>query len=113
MVPFLAYRIQENAYGGLKTSTRSELRRIARGFEKSGGSTKLRIRTRIKYGTPIVRQWRGETHEVVVTETGYEWRGAAYRSLSEIARKITGVRWSEPAFFRLNGARAIQGGSDD
>lgn len=105
LIPFLAYRIQERAYGGLKTSTRSELRRIARDCEKSKNSPNLKLRSKAKTGTRIYRDWRGETHEVIVTEAGYEYRGLAFGSLSNIARKITGVRWSGPAFFRLNGAR--------
>jgi hypothetical protein len=105
LIPFLAYRIQEKAYGGLKPSTRSELRRIARELEKSKNSPNLKIRSRAKTGTRIYREWRGETHEVIVTEEGYEYRGVACRSLSQIARKITGVQWSGPAFFRLNSAR--------
>jgi hypothetical protein len=113
MVPFLSYKIQENAYGSLKPSTRLELRRIARGFEKSNESPKLRIRSKIKSGTRIVRQWRGQTHEVLVTETDYEYDGTRYRSLSEIARTITGVRWSGPAFFKLNNSPRTQGGRDD
>jgi len=108
LVPFLAYRIQENAHGGLKPSTLSELRRIARDLEKPGGSTESRSRQRIKSGTRLIRQWRGEAHEVRATESGFEYRGTTYRSLSEIARKITGTRWSGPAFFKLNGARAVQ-----
>ena len=107
MIPFLAYRIQENAYGGLKPSTRSELRRIARGLEKSTRPTGLRSRLRIRAGTRLLRQWRGVTHEVVVSDSGYEYLGADYRSLSEIARKITGTRWSGPAFFKLNGGEAV------
>ncbi len=113
MVPFLAYKIQENAYGGLKPSTRSRLRRIARDLERSPASPEVRIRPRIKIGTRIFREWRGETYEVVVTETGYEYSGAGYRSLSEIARKITGARWSGPAFFRLKSMPSIRGGRDD
>jgi hypothetical protein len=108
LVPFLAYRIQENAHGGLKPSTLSELRRIARDLEKPGGSTESRSRSKIKTGTRLIRQWRGEAHEVAVTESGLEYRGTTYQSLSEIARKITGTRWSGPAFFKLNGARATR-----
>jgi hypothetical protein len=104
LIPFLAYRIQEKAYGGLKPSTRSELRRIARELEKSKDSPNLKVRSRAKTGTRIYRDWRGETHEVTVIGDGYEYRGLAFRSLSQIARKITGVRWSGPAFFRLNSA---------
>jgi len=113
MVPFLAYKIQENAYGGLKASTRAELRRISRDLEKSHASPKVRTRSRIKSGTRIVRQWRGQTHEVVVTETGYEYNGSSFRSLSSIARKITGARWSGPAFFELNNSARTQGRRDD
>jgi hypothetical protein len=113
MVPFLAYRIQENAYGGLKPSTLFQLRRIARDLEKSAGSPEIKIQPKLKAGTRIFREWHGDTHEVVVAEMGYEYRGVGYRSLSEIARKVTGARWSGPAFFRLNGARTIRSGSND
>ena len=109
LVPFLAYRIQENALGGLKPSTISELRRIARDLEKPGGSIESRSRSKIKSGTRLIRQWRGEGHEVGATESGFEYRGITYRSLSEIARKITGTRWSGPAFFKLNGAKPVRG----
>jgi Protein of unknown function (DUF2924) len=101
MIPFLAYRTQENAYGGLKRSTRSELRRIARGIENPSSSSDRMRQPRLKPGTQIIRQWHGEKHEVVVTEPGYQYRQVTYKSLSEIARKITGTRWSGPAFFGL------------
>jgi hypothetical protein len=105
LIPFLAYRIQEKSHGGLKPSTLSELRRIARALEKSKDSPNLKVRSRTKAGTRIYREWRGETHEVIVIEAGYEYRGVAFRSLSQIARKITGVQWSGPAFFKLNRTR--------
>jgi hypothetical protein len=107
MIPFLAYRMQENAYGGLKPSTRTEIRRIARNLEKPSGSTVLKAR--IKSGTRLLRQWGGETHEVVASESGFEYQGKRYRSLSEIARKITGTRWSGPAFFGTSREKASQG----
>jgi Protein of unknown function (DUF2924) len=113
LIPFLAYRIQERAYGGLRPSTRSELRRIARELEKSKDSPNFKARSTAKTGTRIYREWRGETHEVIVTEAAYEYRGVACRSLSQIARKITGVRWSGPAFFRLNTARRERDHRDD
>jgi hypothetical protein len=110
MVPFLAYRIQEQAYGGLKTSTRIELRRIARSLEKP--MAKLRIQPTIKSGTRLLRQWKGATHEVIVIESGYEYGGDSFQSLSQIARKITGTRWSGPAFFGLRNG-ALSGGRSD
>jgi Protein of unknown function (DUF2924) len=112
LIPFLAYRIQEKVYGGLKPTTQSELRRIARALGKSKDSPKLKVRSRSKTGSRIYREWRGETHEVTVTGDGYEYRGLAFRSLSQIASKITGVRWSGPAFFRLNSARTERGHQD-
>ena len=84
MIPFLAYKIQENAYGGLKPSTRAELRRIGRALETGSGSLTPDMRPRTKPGTRMVRHWRGKPHEVVVTESGFEkvpadWRGDALR----------------------------------
>ena len=105
IVPFLAYRMQENVYGSLKPSTRSELRHLARSLEKSAGATELKIRPRLKPGTRLLRQWHGGTHEVVATASGYDYRGTSYRSLSKIACRITGTRWSGPAFFGLKKAK--------
>jgi len=77
LVPFLAYRIQENAYGGIKPATRYKLRRIARELEKSAASPELRIQRKIKPGTCLLRHWRGQEHEVLVTDSGYDYRGPA------------------------------------
>ncbi|MFZ0737391.1 MAG: DUF2924 domain-containing protein [Candidatus Acidiferrales bacterium] len=107
MVPFLAYRIQENVYGGLKPPTRSELHRIARSIKKSSASNEKMRQPKMKPGTRILRQWRGETYEVIVTRSGFEFGGASYRSLSELARKITGTRWSGPAFFGLKNSKPV------
>jgi hypothetical protein len=100
LIPFLAYKIQENAYGSLKPSVRAELRRIAQRLESNPAAPLGR--SRLKVGTRILRQWRGEMHEVFVTESGYKYRGASYRSLSQIARRLTGTQWSGPAFFGIN-----------
>ena len=56
---------------------------------------------RIKPGTRLIRQWDGQTHQVTVAEEGFEYKGERYKSLSEIARLITGTRWSGPLFFGL------------
>ncbi len=55
----------------------------------------------IKAGTRLYRSWQGVTHEVLVMDSGYSWRGKSYASLSEVARAITGTRWSGPRFFGL------------
>jgi hypothetical protein len=113
MVPFLAYRIQENAYGGLKPSTHSELRRITKDLEKLPRSQKLQTRARIRPGTRLVRVWRGESYEVLKTESGYEYHGISFKSLSKIASQITGTQWSGPSFFGLNGSQPAKKGIDD
>ena len=100
LVMILTYRIQEKAYGGLKPSTRKKLLSYAEGFTKD--KEVVPIRTRVtKPGTRIVREWGSKLHEVVVAESGFHYDGKLYRSLSEIAREITGTRWSGPAFFGL------------
>jgi Protein of unknown function (DUF2924) len=113
LVPFLAYRIQENAQGGLKPTALAELRRIAKALDRNRTSTDPPIRSRVKTGTRVFRKWGGHTHEVFVTDSGYEYRGVSYRSLSEIARKITGTRWSGPAFFGLKKATSLAGHHDE
>ena len=62
-------------------------------------------RTRVKLGTRLVRTWKGQAHPVRVVERGFEYKGKRYASLSEIARLITGTRWSGPAFFGLKAAK--------
>jgi hypothetical protein len=99
LAPFLAYKIQENAYGGLKSSVRAELLRISQSLENTDSPTKKTVRRKLRAGTRLIRPWRGETHEIFITDSSYEYRGVGYQSLSEIARKITGTRWSGPAFF--------------
>ena len=113
MIPFLAYKIQENAYGGLKPSTRAELRHTGRALETGSGSLTPNLRPRTKPGTRIVRHWRGKPHEVLVTESGFEYGGRSYGSLSQIAREITGTQWSGPAFFGLKKAKIARGHSGE
>ncbi len=98
LVRALAYRIQENAYGGLDPKVRRRLLQIVQKLE-SGKA--LPAPLRIKPGTRLVRQWGGNTHIVTVLEEGFEYRDKRYASLSVIARAITGTRWSGPAFFGL------------
>jgi hypothetical protein len=111
LIPFLAFRIQERAFGGLKPSTRAELRRITAALEQGKEPSKS-VEATTKSGTRFVRVWRGNQHEVLKTESGFEYCGASHRSLSEIARKITGTRWSGPAFFGLRKQRAPENTSN-
>jgi len=102
----LAYRIQELAYGGLKPETVKRLERL--GEELDGGDrSKSRIRADLKpiVGTRLIREWQGVEHVVTVTADGYEWQGRPYKSLSSVARAITGTRWNGWVFFGLKNRR--------
>ena len=96
----VAWKIQEQAYGGLGAATRRRVADQAATLERDGDVTRNRV-TRLKPGARLVREWRGQTHTVIVLEDGFEWRGRHWRSLSVIAREITGGHWSGPRFFGL------------
>lgn len=102
MVPILAYRIQEKEFGGLSHRARQRLKAIAAGLEPRRKGTIPKLADP-NPGTRLVRTWRGETHEVVCREGLYLYRGEEYRSLSKIAKTITGTHWSGPAFFGSKG----------
>ena len=90
----IAYEMQVRQIGGLTPAERKALGALPRG--KTNPSPGL-----LKTGTRLYRSWRGVTQEVLVLERGYGWRGKSYASLSEVARAITGTRWSGPRFFGL------------
>ena len=98
----LAYRIQELEYGGLKPATIERLEAL--GKELSGGKVALRrIRTDLHpiSGTRLIREYQGVEHCATVMDNGFEYQGRPYKSLSAIARAITGTRWNGWVFFGL------------
>jgi hypothetical protein len=100
LVLAIAWKLQERVYGGLTAAQKRKLASIGEELRKNGNlSTGPAIR--LKPGLRLVREWRGETHTVLVLEDGFEWNGKRRRSLSAIAREITGTRWSGPLFFGL------------
>jgi Protein of unknown function (DUF2924) len=96
----IAHQLQEKAFGKLPTNIERELNGM-NGNSDTATST-LHRRGPILLGTRFVREWNGKTIAVQATEAGFEWDGESYRSLSEIARKVTGAHWSGPRFFGLN-----------
>ena len=108
MIRAIAYRIQEERFGGLSPATRAKL--LARPTAETKRGPVRKDRT-MKPGTKFLREWNGRTHEVVAMADGqFLYQGIAYRSLSAIARQITGTRWSGPTFFGLNANQ--KGGRD-
>ncbi len=93
----LAYEIQCTAFGGLSGAAKRALRAAA---ASKDGSTGPRL---LNPGARLIREWNGTVHEVDVAGDGYIWRGERYRSLTAIARAITGTKWSGPRFFGLSG----------
>jgi hypothetical protein len=100
LVRALAYRIQEKALGGLKPSTRRLLIKVA-----ANASARRPIQVApelsLRPGTVLLREWHGTQHQVIVREDGIVFRGKQYKSLSEVAYRITATKWSGPRFFGL------------
>jgi hypothetical protein len=88
----LAWRIQADAFGGLDAETKRRLRR---------GGAGAAAADRLQPGVRLIREWKGVPHEVVVEEGGFRYDGRVWKSLSEIARHISGARWNGPRFFGL------------
>jgi hypothetical protein len=100
LIAAVAHRTQENALGALKCSVRRHLMQAANNPATSRPSPHHPSR-RLKAGTVLVRDWGGITHLAKVLEDGIIFRSKRYKSLSEVARVITGSRWSGPLFFGL------------
>ena len=111
LVRAVAYRIQIERHGGLSrgaqqrlaTAARQAMQERARAGQEDGddrGDASAASRT-LRPGTRLVREWQGEVHEVITLADGFLWNGASYRSLSVIAKAITGTSWNGWIFFGL------------
>jgi hypothetical protein len=97
--------MQVRAYGGLSPATRRRLFEIAKAVRR-GDVDVAGIAPRILPGTQMIRQWRKETHVVTAVADGFEWNGKVHKSLSAIARQITGTSWNGYTFFGIKRAPA-------
>lgn len=97
----LAFELQAQARGGLDRATQRAIAQTRKRPSKSAPS--------LKPGARLLREWNGQSHVVDVTEEGFMWRGDIYRSLSAIARAVTGAHWSGPRFFGLTGGKDDKG----
>jgi len=93
----ITYKLQERPLGGLSKSIMRKLERLNFDLEASDAKK----RTADFAGTRLVLEWRGVTYTVLVHADGFEWNGRRYRSLTIVAREITGAHWSGPRFFGL------------
>jgi len=91
----IAYELQAQSLGGLTSATKRRLEALSNSDNHPASQTQA-------VGTRLVREWNGVTHIVEVHEDGFQWKAKRYRSLSAIAREITGAHWSGPRFFQIN-----------
>ena len=108
LVRMLAFRLQEDVYGGLPDSAKRALERLS----GQNGQSSLKpvppvsASSGLRPGTLLTREWQGMLYQVMVLEDGFACNGATHKSLSEVARAITGTRWSGPKFFGMPAAKA-------
>lgn len=119
----IGYRYQELEYGGVSKAVRRKLRSAGDAVsaemlaqrespdpaDQSGRRSAADRPTPLP-GARLVREWHGRTHVVTVTDAGFDYAGRSYRSLTEIAREITGTHWSGPRFFGIGAASGKTGG---
>ena len=108
----VAYKVQEQAHGGLSLGTKRRLRSLAEGADQRGRVAAAPA-VALKPGTKLVREWHGHAHMVSVLDDGFEYQGERYPSLTRIARRITGAHWSGPLFFGISKRRRKVSGAAD
>jgi Protein of unknown function (DUF2924) len=110
----MTYKLQEKALGGLSKSIIRKLESV-KVEPGAGDARRATPPASLKPGTRLIREWRGATHTVLVHADGVEWNGRRYRSLTIIAREITGARWSGPRFFglRKRAGRSAESGEEE
>ena len=96
----IAWRIQEGAFGGLSPEAKQKIKQLAKAFKRNPNH-QLTLSLDLKPGTLLEREWEGVRHRVQALDDGFEYSGERFASLSEVARKITGTRWSGPLYFGL------------
>jgi Protein of unknown function (DUF2924) len=97
---WLAWELQARAGGGYDPATRRRLKQLSKSSKTNANPTSAALMA-LKPGAVLTREWGGVTHRVMVLEEGFAWAGQNYGSLSEIATRISGTRWSGPRFFGL------------
>jgi len=105
LIRAVTYRLQEQSQGGLSKQAKRQLAKYAADIDRDGTvNIPMPGSGNLKSGTKLIREWQGRTHHVEVLEEGFCWNGEQFGSLSQIARAITGTRWSGPRFFGLKAA---------
>jgi len=101
LIQNLSYRAQEKQQGGLSNRTQHRLHQLYQTFRENPDYRPPASRASLKAGTRLIREWQGKVHSVTVLANSFNYLDEEYKSLSAIARLITGTRWSGPVFFGL------------
>lgn len=107
LIRSMIWQMQARAFGDIRPATKKYLGQVADAAQlrsPNSPSPPLRLRA----GTKLIRVWQGHTYTVTVLDNRFEWQGKSYRSLSHIARCITGTRWNGPVFFGVNRTKCAQ-----
>lgn len=99
-----AQLLQERRYGGVPVMIQRELERVT-GTSADNSRPPPVLPIRLAAGTRLIREWNGRTIEVIVGDDSFVWEGRTYKSLSQIAREVTGAHWSGPRFFGMRSRR--------
>lgn len=108
LIRAIAYHLQVKELGGLSPGSAKRLKQAVQDY-KATSEVALKPKPLINIlhpGARLLREWQGRTHEVLVLEQGFQYRGEKHQSLSVIARKITGTHWSGPRFFGLEASKS-------
>jgi hypothetical protein len=97
---WLAWELQARVRGGFDTQTRRRLRQLSKSL-RAGTAANPGAQPSPIPGSVLMREWNGVTHRIMVLDHGFAWNGERYSSLSQIAFRVTGTRWSGPRFFGL------------
>lgn len=104
LIKGVAYQMQVEAYGGLSPTTKRRLREIAQAVRNGNAKTVIGAPL-LRGGTQLIRRWKGKTHMITALDNGFAWEGRTYRSLSAVAKAITGTSWNGYKFFGIEHGR--------
>lgn len=107
----IAWELQAKTFGKLKPGVHRQLLQAGRGAGDEKPVLSAPTSSTLRPGVKLIRVWKGVTHHVLVTEDGFLWQDRPWRSLSVIAREITGTPWSGPVFFGLRKSKTGRGGA--
>lgn len=114
LTQLIAWKLQVNAFGGLDPTLRRQLLAMGtKGKASSNGAEVSTAQPALRPGVKLIRSWKGVTHRVTVTSDGFAWQDRTYKSLSLIAREITGTSWSGPVFFGLKKSKSTNAKEPD